>query len=562
MKDVLKNKKILILLAVLGVTVCLAVVLGIYLASANEYILELNVKDGQVIHVEYGDDLPDVSATYKGTIFHKAGTKVNVTQDGEVDLSQFGTYTVTYTAQYEEQKVKATVTVIVQDTLPPVIELVSNPDYYTSPKGTYEEEGYSAIDNFDGDISEKVVREEKDGIVYYTATDSAGNTARVERTIVYKDVVAPTITLKDGADIKVELGNEYNEPGYEAVDDCDGDITQNVEVEGTVNTGEKGTYAVAYRVKDSYDNVCEVTRTVTVGDFTAPAITLNGSQKQYIKIGTDYSEQGCKALDNTDGDITANVTISGSVDTSKKGNYTVKYEVADSSGNIATATRSVYVYENQKDVESVNPGDKVVYLTFDDGPGPYTEQLLNILDKYGVKVTFFVTNQRPDYRNMIGEAYRRGHTIALHTYSHQYSIYTSEETYYADLQKMEDICVEQTGVKPTIVRFPGGTSNTISRNYCTGIMSKLSESLAYHGYLYCDWNVSSEDAGGAKTSAQVAQNVINGIKNYNVSIVLQHDIHKFSVEAVEEIIVWGLSNGYTFLPLTEDSPMSHHRANN
>lgn len=250
------------------------------------------------------------------------------------------------------------------------------------------------------------------------------------------------------------------------------------------------------------------------------------------------------------------------MDTSKKGNYTVKYEVADSSGNIATATRSVYVYENQKDVESVNPGDKVVYLTFDDGPGPYTEQLLNILDKYGVKVTFFVTNQRPDYRNMIGEAYRRGHTIALHTYSHQYSIYTSEETYYADLQKMEDICVEQTGVKPTIVRFPGGTSNTISRNYCTGIMSKLSESLAYHGYLYCDWNVSSEDAGGAKTSAQVAQNVINGIKNYNVSIVLQHDIHKFSVEAVEEIIVWGLSNGYTFLPLTEDSPMSHHRANN
>ena len=188
--------------------------------------------------------------------------------------------------------------------------------------------------------------------------------------------------------------------------------------------------------------------------------------------------------------------------------------------------------------------------------------MLDILDKYNVKATFFVTGQKLGYKDMIGETYRRGHTIALHTYSHEYSIYRSEETYFADLKKIEDICVAQTGVKPNIVRFPGGTSNTISRNYCKKIMTTLSKSLGYRGYFYCDWNVSSGDAGGAKTKDEVANNVINGIKRNNVSIVLQHDIVSFSVDAVEKIIVWGLANGYTFLPMNESTPMYHHKPNN
>ena len=207
-------------------------------------------------------------------------------------------------------------------------------------------------------------------------------------------------------------------------------------------------------------------------------------------------------------------------------------------------------------------GNKIIYLTFDDGPGPYTEQLLDVLDKYGVKATFFVTNQKPKYQNMIGEAYRRGHTIALHTYSHSYSIYKSETAYYKDLKLIEDLCVAQTGEKPTIVRFPGGTSNTISRRYCKGIMSSLANSLDDHGYVYCDWNVTSGDAGGTTTESGVFNNVIKGVKGKSVSVVLQHDIKKFSVAAVDDIIEWGLANGYTFLPLTEDSPMVHHSAMN
>ena len=241
----------------------------------------------------------------------------------------------------------------------------------------------------------------------------------------------------------------------------------------------------------------------------------------------------------------------------------ITYTVSDAFGNKTSMQRKVYVYEKQAVSNPVNPGNKVVYLTFDDGPGRYTGQLLDILDKYGVKATFFVTNQFPAYQNMIGETYRRGHTIALHTYSHQYqTIYVSEEAYYKDLMLMKDLCVKQTGAEPKIVRFPGGTSNTVSKHYSQGIMSALVKSISYYGYLYCDWNVSSGDAGGAVTREAIANNVINDIKQRSVSIVLQHDIKMNSVSAVEDILFWGIQNGYTFLPMTETTPMIQFRPQN
>lgn len=206
--------------------------------------------------------------------------------------------------------------------------------------------------------------------------------------------------------------------------------------------------------------------------------------------------------------------------------------------------------------------EKIVYLTFDDGPGAYTEQLLGILDHYDVKVTFFVTNQDPEYENLVGEAYRRGHTIGLHSFSHDYGIYRSQEAYYEDLQLIYNFCKEQTGESPRIVRFPGGSSNGISERYCYGIMTSLSESVEEYGFLYCDWNVSSGDMEDAVTADAVASNVIKGIREKDVSVVLQHDTLDYSVEAVSQIICWGQANGYTFLPLTEDSPMVHHTVKN
>ena len=123
---------------------------------------------------------------------------------------------------------------------------------------------------------------------------------------------------------------------------------------------------------------------------------------------------------------------------------------------------------------------------------------------------------------------------------------------------MSEVISQQTGIAPIIIRFPGGSSNTVSRRYSKGIMSRLTQSVTANGYLYADWNVDSRDASTAKTSAEVAANVIAGMQQFSTSIVLQHDTKQFSVEAVEEIICWGLLNGYTFLPMTEHTEMHHH----
>ena len=478
------RKRLKILAVVLLIALIGAAVLLVW-DSHSSYI-EFESESLSGVTLEYGEEYqyPEVQAYYRTPILHAKGTPVDVVREGEMDPTHLGTYEITYTAEYKGITNTQTLKIEIVDTVAPVITLVSDPEHFTSPIAAYEEEGFSAIDNYDGDITDKVVSKEENGVVTYTVSDSSGNKATVTRTIVYKDVVPPKISLSGDSRIYVELGGSYKEPGYKATDDCDGDITKKV-------------------------------------------------------------------------------TVKGSVDTKNKGEYTLEYTVEDSYGNKAKVKRTVLVYEKQAKVPTVNPGDKVVYLTFDDGPGAYTSQLLDVLDKYGVKVTFFVTNQYPSYQKLIAQEAKRGHTVAIHTYSHKYSeVYSSVNAYFKDLEKMSKICETQTGKKPTIIRFPGGTSNAISKNYCKGIMTQLRQEVEVRGYYYCDWNVDSNDAGGARSASAVAENVIAGIKDHKVSVVLQHDIHKYSVEAVDEIIAWGLANGYTFLPLEESSPMVHHRVNN
>ncbi|MDO4967772.1 MAG: polysaccharide deacetylase family protein [Candidatus Saccharibacteria bacterium] len=208
-------------------------------------------------------------------------------------------------------------------------------------------------------------------------------------------------------------------------------------------------------------------------------------------------------------------------------------------------------------------GSRTVYLTFDDGPGEYTARLLDILGKYNVKATFFVTCRGSD--DLIRREFSEGHTVALHTCSHNYAIYQSVETYFNDLNAISDRVLRITGVSPKLLRFPGGASNTISAKYNKGIMSVLTAEVERRGYKYFDWNVTSGDAGNTSSSDAVYQNVINGVNrrgNGSYSVVLQHDIKDFSVNAVERIIKYGLSNGYKFETLSVNSPVTHHRVNN
>lgn len=557
MKKIKQYKKI----AIFAVAVCVFSIALLFFLTRDS--LELSVKDGEIISLEYGiDPVPVFSAMYWESVFDKEGDMVPVTTQGEVDLTTLGSYTLTHNATHKGKTVTATTTIVVQDTTAPVLTLVGGDMGYYSPGYTYEEQGYTAIDNYDGDITDKVLCTQENDSITYTVTDSLGNTTTLTRTIECKDVVAPVITLKGEEHMEIAHGSTYTEQGATAVDDVDGDLTSSLAVSGSIDTNTYGEQYITYTVTDSSGNVGEKQRIVVVKELTPPELSLSGSTRVFVKLGEDFTEPGYSAIDNADGDITSSVAVSGSVDTSTIGTYKLTYTSTDSSGNATTKTRTVFVYAPQGSAE-IEPNGKVIYLSFDDGPGPYTQQLLDILDKYNVKVTFFVTNQFSDYQNMIGEAHRRGHTIAMHTYSHKFDqIYASESAYYEDLNKIKAICEAQTGVSPTIVRFPGGTSNTTSRKYCVGIMTALTQSLPANGYQYCDWNVDSMDAGGATSASAVANNVISAVPNFTNSFVLQHDTKQYSVLATEEIICWGLANGYTFMPMDANSPMFHHPANN
>jgi hypothetical protein len=157
------------------------------------------------------------------------------------------------------------------------------------------------------------------------------------------DATPPVISLNGAAEVTVEVGSTFSEPGASATDNKDGDISGSVVVSGAVDTGRLGRYTVTYSVADAAGNRASTSRVVRVVDTTRPTVTLNGSGQIALKVGEPYSDAGAAAFDNYDGDITSSVTISGSVDTARPGLYTLTYSVFDSSGNSGTARRTVFV---------------------------------------------------------------------------------------------------------------------------------------------------------------------------------------------------------------------------
>ncbi len=207
--------------------------------------------------------------------------------------------------------------------------------------------------------------------------------------------------------------------------------------------------------------------------------------------------------------------------------------------------------------EPVQSKGKTVYLTFDDGPSQYTTKILDILDKYGVKATFFVVNGK--YNSVMKEIVNRGHSIGLHAYEHKYDkIYASDEAYFKDLQKISDVVKNQTGVETKIMRFPGGSSNTVSKKYSKGIMTRLTKEVEKRGYAYFDWNCMNGDADGANTVQEQLNNCSQFPRSEKNITVLMHDNKKVTMEALPKIIEYYQSCGMTFGTLTTESVAYHH----
>lgn len=407
----------------------------------------------------------------------------DVTVKGNIDNTKLGTYELEYSLKFGPINITRKRNVEVIDNVKPEIKLKGNETEYVCPNKEYIEKGFTAIDEYDGDLTDKVLVNNQNEEITYRVSDKSGNINTIKRKIEYKDIEKPTITLKGNENITLYVGSKYTEEGYTATDNCNGDITNKVKVTNNVDINTPGTYKVTYKVADESNNEITKERTVTIKKWSIIRPSSGGS------------------------------------------------------------------------------GKGIVYLTFDDGPNEgTTNQILDILKEEGVKATFFVTNFGADY--LITREYNEGHTVALHTATHNYSyVYSSVDNYFADLNQVSSRVERLTGVKSIIIRFPGGSSNTVSRNYKQGIMTTLTSEVKKRGYHYFDWNVDSGDAAGASTDGVYA-NVVNNLSPYRENVVLMHDVKYTTVSALRSIIRFGKNNGYTFSRITNDTVMVTHGVNN
>lgn len=460
---------------------------GVILFGVNDVTLRAAPAGEAHTVMDYGQPYEDLGCEARlcGSRFFRNGfpVRAKVTAEGEVNTDVLGTYEITYRVTWLRWETDAKRQVKVVDTKGPEITLVTNEDWLTVVGEPYAEEGFSAVDEYDGDLTERVTATEENGIVTYRVSDLSGNEAVVQRKIRYYDPVPPELKLTGDA-VTMYAGDAYVEPGYSAWDNGDGDITQWVEIFSDLIPYLAGEYEVTYTVSDSY-------------------------------------------------------------------------------GNQTTVKRSVFVLPKERP-ETVLPQGRIIYLTFDDGPSAYTKELLEILKRNEVKATFFVCDT--EHVLMLPEIVNQGHAIGIHSETHNYEdVYASVDAYFDDMLWMRKRIYETTGVETYLLRFPGGSSNTVSK-FNPGIMTTLTRAVEDCGYTYFDWNVDSDDAGKATTADEVFDNVTKGIqwamKEYGFALVLQHDTQHFSIDAVERIIEWGKENGYTFLPLQPNSPGMHHMLNN
>ena len=206
-------------------------------------------------------------------------------------------------------------------------------------------------------------------------------------------------------------------------------------------------------------------------------------------------------------------------------------------------------------------GECVVYLTSDDGPSQYTPKVLDILREEDVKATFFVTGNGGSYTKCIGQAYQEGHAIAAHTYNHDFANYATLESYFKDLERIEDLIEKQIGQRTRVIRFPGGSTNTVFYKHARDplYMVRLTQAVQDSGYQYVDWNVSSEDATGLNIPVETIIESSCTTRSRDICL-LMHDARGKSttVEALPEIIRFYKENGYEFRTITDTTYICHH----
>ena len=203
--------------------------------------------------------------------------------------------------------------------------------------------------------------------------------------------------------------------------------------------------------------------------------------------------------------------------------------------------------------------EKWVCLTFDDGPSKTTPDVLSALNAAGVHATFFVvaTGYNEKYLPLLTEAVSAGHQIALHSASHEYSdIYRSSDAYWEDIALLKERIAPYVDAESIrYLRFPGGSTNTVSRRYGgKGLMKQLKAEVEQKGWQWVDWNVCAEDATASHpNAAQILRNVQNDAKDQPICVVLMHDTNATheTVKALPDILEWFAAKGYRFFTVQQ-----------
>lgn len=316
---------------------------------------------------------PEVTI-YQGTEYKERGAEAYdigdgqpcaVTTSGEVNTAVIGRYEITYTAVDSKGNVSSIKrTVVVQavheeDNIPPVITLNPPDSVFLELGQAFVDPGATAIDNKDGNITNKIqvtnpVKVDSAAVywVIYTVTDEAGNFTSKRRYVKVGgggDFTPPDLTLIGEDSMAIAVGAVFVDPGYTAVDDVDGIITNQVTKDPpTINTSVEGLHIITYTVSDAAGNVTQRTRKVMVSstitlDQVPPVIKLLGDNPDTVTVGKSWTDPGCTATDNMDGTITYNVKKEGEVNTQVEGEYTITYSVSDKAGNKTVVTRTVIV---------------------------------------------------------------------------------------------------------------------------------------------------------------------------------------------------------------------------
>lgn len=250
-------------------------------------------------------------------------------------------------------------------------------------------------------------------------------------------------------------------------------------------------------------------------------------------------------------DTAKNTTDNKNQDEKKQDEKTDKSSKASS-----YQTKYKNLYASKKNLNQ----KKIVHLTFDDGPSQNTPKVLDILDRYDIKATFFVVyNEEEPACNYYKEIVDRGHTLAIHTASHNYKqIYASVDAYLEDFNKIYTYVYEKTGVYPSLFRYPGGSTNCLSYDAGPAIMDEMER----RGFIYYDWNVSSGDGGNQATRSSIYDWVTSKATKLDESVVLMHDSggKGETVAALPSVIETLQEAGCVFEPLSySDTPVQFQK---